>query len=168
MSLDTVEGLAAALQSQVSGMTHEAALIAARRHFGVAAPVQSPAEIARDERILEDEEQREITRLFLAYGFKVRSTSQKRPAKVSPDFPDLWVTRAARPTSPAFAGWFESKRQVGGERTSGQVDFGNECIAAGVAYSFGDRYDAAKFLVTIGAAVEDAHGQYGIRPAVVG
>lgn len=174
MTLDTIDGLAAALQAQYN-IPRAAAVRQARLTLGLPAD-STPAEIARDEKILEKEEQREIVRLYRAYGCKVYSLSQARASKQTPSLADLWVTREARPLKrqdgrrwhAALAFWWESKRQVGGERTSGQIDFGNECIAAGVGYSFGDRYDAAKFLVTLGLAVEDKDGEYGIRPALIG
>lgn len=130
----------------------EATIRAQASNLGIALPPVPDA--ARDARILEDQEQHEITKLFLAHGFKVYSTSQKRAAKVTPGIPDLWVTRSARPGRGAIAFWWESKRQVGGKRTSGQVDFGDECAAAGVGYGFGDRYDARQFLRSLGIGVE--------------
>lgn len=161
----TFDELVAGVQ-RTTGCDHARAVEIVSKSVGREIPRKSPEEIERDERILEDEEQREISNLFRAYGFTVRSTSQKRPSKTSPDFPDLWVTRAARDDAPAFAFWFESKRQVGGKRTSGQKDFGDECIAAGVSYHFGDRYAAGVHLVRLGVAVYDGAGSCGISPKV--
>lgn len=174
MSLDTVDGLATELQAQ-HGISRDAALRAARAHFGAKAP-DSPAEIARDDKILEKAEQAAIVKLFRAYGCTVRNLSQARASKQAPGIGDLWVTRRQRIVEraggrfhqPGIAFWFESKRQVGGKRSPDQVEFGEDCIESGVGYGFGDRYDAAKFLITIGLAIEDAHGEYGIRPALIG
>jgi hypothetical protein len=76
--------------------------------------------------------------------------SQPRASKQTPGIPDLWLTRAARTDAPAFAFWWESKRQVGGKRSSAQEAFGAECAAAGVGYGFGDRHDARQYLATLG------------------
>jgi hypothetical protein len=169
MSLDTVEGLAAELQGQ-HGISRDAALRAARAHFGAKAP-DSPAEIARDDKILEKAEQAAIVKLFRAYGLTVYNLSQARPSKQAPGLPDLWCMRARDKWGNFGAAfWWESKRQVGGERSAAQIAFGELSAATNVPrlYGFGDRYDAAKFLVTIGLAVEDRNGEYGIRPALIG
>lgn len=111
--------------------------------------LERDAEAQRNDRILEAREQQVITNVARAMGFRVRSTSQYRAAKISPDFPDLWLSMEAI----GFAGWWETKRQVGGARTSGQVEFGEECLAARIPYGFGDRYEFASWLARRGFSV---------------
>jgi hypothetical protein len=114
---------------------------AARAH-----QAETRAEAERDARILEDAEQREIRKMLGAIGFRVWNTSQPRAAKVSPGLPDQWITHEAR----GFAGWFETKRQVGGERSTAQREFGDACHRAGVPYGYGDRFDLARWLIEHG------------------
>ena len=96
--------------------------------------------------VLEKDEQLVITKMARAIGCTVRSTSQARAAKVSPGIPDLWISHRER----CFAGWFEVKRSVGGRTSSEQIDFGEECRAAGVAYGRGDRHDFARWMTEAG------------------
>lgn len=96
----------------------------------------------RREDILEKEEQRIIMNMARAIGFKVYNLSQPRASKQTPGIGDLWMSKKAR----SFAGWWETKRQVGGERSSEQVDFGDECLAGSVPYGYGDRYHFAEWL----------------------
>jgi hypothetical protein len=96
----------------------------------------------KNARTLEKREQMVITKMARVLGFTVDNTSQGRPSKVAPGLPDLWLRCVAR----KLAGWWETKRQVGGERSSEQVDFGNDCIACGIPYGFGDRFDFARWL----------------------
>ena len=96
--------------------------------------------------VLEKREQLVIMKMARVMGCTVRSTSQARAAKVSPGIPDLWISHRAR----CFAGWFEVKRQVGGRTSSEQLDFAEECLAAGVAYGRGDRYDFHRWLTDSG------------------
>ena len=46
--------------------------------------------------------------------------------------------------------WFEVKRTVGGRTSSEQLDFAEECRAAGVAYGRGDRCAFAEWLTNAG------------------
>ncbi len=136
----------------------------ARRSLNLPEPTQTPAEIERDERIAEDKEQHEVVKMFRAYGLKVYNLSQKRAAKQTPGLADLYVTKKAA----AIAFWFETKRQVGGELSSAQVDFRDENQAAGVRWYSGDRYHAAEALVALGLAVHDGAGVNGISPRQAG
>ncbi len=133
------------LQDQF-GMPRERAEAIARQQPDVVAP--APTDVVRDERILEKEEQREITKLFRAHGFTVRNLSQSRAAKQAPGIADLWVTHTTRP----IAFWWESKRQVGGELSPDQIVFQEDCLRCHVGYGTGDRYAAAEYLVTLGIA----------------
>ena len=105
-----------------------------------------PADIERKANVLEKEEQAIIMKIARAIGCTVRSTSQARASKVSPGIPDLWISHRAR----CFAGWFEVKRQAGGRTSSEQIDFGEECRAAGIAYGLGDRFQFAAWLTDHG------------------
>lgn len=107
---------------------------------------QLDVEIVRKANVLEKAEQNAIRKMALALGMRYRSTSQARAAKVSPDFPDLWLAWPER----QLCFWWETKRSVGGKRTSGQVDFAAECEAAGIPYGFGDRFEFAKWLTARG------------------
>jgi hypothetical protein len=117
----------------------------------------------RSDAIDEDEEQVEVTKLFRAYGAKVRNTSQKRPSKVAPGIADLIVMFPAR----GFALWWEVKRQVGGEQRPDQREFEEDCRAAGWTYRLGDRFDAARYLLNLGLA-EEGDGPLGILPVRAG
>lgn len=118
-----------------------------------------PPEPTLDERKLEKEEQHEISRLFRAYGFKVRSTSQARASKVAPGLPDLFVTHLTRP----IAFWWESKRQVGGKLDPAQEEFRDDCLRCQIPWASGHRYDAAQLLVDLGLAAK-GDGPCGIVP----
>lgn len=147
-----------------TGVDRRRAAAAVRKSLGIPEPTQTAAEIERDETILEGKEQAEVIKLFRSYGFTVWVTSQFRRAKVSPGIPDLWVSRPARRSSRAIAGWFETKRQVGGTRSSAQVEFGDGCVAGGIPYAFGDRYAAGAWLVELGVAIADAAGPCAVSP----
>ena len=108
--------------------------------------VQHAADQLKRADVLEKAEQLVITKMARAIGCTVRSTSQARASKVAPGIPDLWISHRAR----CFAGWFEVKRQAGGRTSSEQLDFGEECRAAGVAYGRGDRYDFHRWLTDSG------------------
>ena len=96
--------------------------------------------------VLEATEQRDITKMARAIGLRVRDQSQKRPSKVAPGIPDLIVTCNAV----GFFGYWETKRQVGGVRSTSQIEFGDDCIAARIPYGFGDRYEFARWLTAHG------------------
>ncbi len=103
---------------------------------------------ARDAKALETAETIEIAKHARVMKFKVRSTSQFRASQVARGLPDLWITHERNPRRivgshepMAFAMWWETKRQVGGKRSSEQLDFGGECIDAGIPYGYGDRFD---------------------------
>lgn len=96
--------------------------------------------------VLEKAEQAYITRMARAIGFHVYNLSQSRASKQTPGLGDIWLVHQAR----HFAGWFESKRQVGGVRSAAQVAFGEECAAADIPYGFGDRYAFALWLSQCG------------------
>jgi hypothetical protein len=105
----------------------------------------------RDPKVLEKEEQTEIARMARAFGFKVDSTSQYRPAKVSGGFPDLWLVHTRLP----IALWWEVKRQVGGRFSAEQLDFAANCARCGVGYGSGDRHAFAEKLIALGIAYRD-------------
>lgn len=157
MSLD-YDGMVRSLMRDCR-VPREKAEAEARRQLGAPAIAPDP-DAERNARILEKTEQLEIVKLFRAHGCKVYSLSQARASKQSPGLPDLWVTKAWTVTPIAgglphrrhLAFWWETKRQVGGKRSSAQIDFAEECIAAGVGYGFGDRYAAAQYLVDLGIA----------------
>lgn len=105
----------------------------------------------RDAKTREMEEQREVADRYRAYGFKVYSTSQYRPAKISGGFPDLWCVHERLP----IAFWWEVKRQVGGEYSGEQLDFNADCARCGIPYGSGDRHAAAEHLIALGLAYRD-------------
>lgn len=118
-----------------------------------------PADVVKDESILEKKEQQAIIDQFRAYGFKVRNISQPRATKQAPGIGDLIVMHIAR----GIALWWEVKRQVGGRLSPDQVEFEDDCRACGWTYRSGDRYDAARYLVNLGMA-EGGDGPNGITP----
>lgn len=98
--------------------------------------------VSRNARILEKAEQTAIRKLFIEYGFKVRSTSSVRPSKIAIGFPDLFVTHATMP----LGFFWETKRQVGGVVSEAQEEFGADCWRCGIRWYTGDRFDAQSFL----------------------
>lgn len=127
-----------ALIATMTGMRipREKAEARARELYPQLAAIADGTEV-RNARILEKREQQVVTDMARAVGFIVDNTSQSRPSKVAAGLPDLWLRSVKR----TLAGWWETKRQVGGERSSEQVDFGDACIACGIPYGFGDRFD---------------------------
>ena len=105
------------------------------------APIALPADARRAD-VLEKREQAVITKMARVLGFHVYNLSQARRTKQTPGLPDLWLAHEGK----QFAGWFEAKRQVGGTRSSAQLDFACECFVAGIPYGFGDRYAFSAFL----------------------
>jgi hypothetical protein len=108
---------------------------------------QKPA-IIRDASIDEKTEQLEVRKRFVVCGFRVYNLSQPRASKQSAGLPDLWLMHERLP----IALWWESKRQVGGKFSSEQLDFARLAKQAGIGYGSGDRYDAERYLVSIGRA----------------
>jgi hypothetical protein len=104
------------------------------------------ADQRKSDNVLEKAEQWAITKMARAIGFSVYTTSQTRAAKVTPGFPDLWLAHGER----GFAGFWETKRQVGGRISHEQLTFGVECLAAKIPHGFGDRYEFAKWLTQHG------------------
>ncbi|MEO7457070.1 MAG: hypothetical protein ABIY52_12480 [Gemmatimonadaceae bacterium] len=123
------------------------------RRLGRPLTFVAPEEIAaaveqleRDARVHEKEEQRAIRKMAIAIGFRVYWLSQARETKQTPGIPDLWLSLEAI----GFAAWWETKRQVGGQRSTAQEEFAQECIAARIPYGFGDRYEFAQWLARHG------------------
>ncbi|MDI3341995.1 MAG: hypothetical protein QJR03_15840 [Sphaerobacter sp.] len=100
---------------------------------------------------LEKVEQREVVRLYRAFGCVVRSLSQPRATKQSPGFPDLWIVH----TRIGQAWWHETKRQgwTDADVRPDQRVFREDCLACGIDYVLGDRFAAAEQLVRLGLAV---------------
>lgn len=135
------------LMTQLDIGKDRAEAIARANPLAVAQP-KAPIVSERDEKILEKEEQTEITRLFLAYNCDVRNLSQARASKQAPGIADLFVTHRTKP----IAWWWESKRQVGGVLSPAQEVFRDDCMRCGVRYGTGDRFAAAEHLVALGLA----------------
>jgi hypothetical protein len=68
--------------------------------------------------------------------------SQARRTGQTKGVGDLWLAHRGR----GFCAWWESKRQVGGKRSTTQIEFGEECELARIPYGYGDRYAFAQFL----------------------
>lgn len=117
-----------------------------------------PAEPTRDARANERDEQIEIRKLAIAYGFKVDNLSQYRPSRIALGFPDLFLRHKTRP----IAAFWETKRHDG-TRTTPQVEFGDDMVRIGVSYGYGDRYAFVEKLIELELAVRGP-GQYGIEP----
>jgi hypothetical protein len=122
------------------GVPRAAAERRARDEIGFS-PEQRAAE-ERRENVLEKEEQYEIRKLLMAFGFHVYNLSQARAAKQTPGLPDLWNVHRTLP----IAFWWETKRQVGGELSEPQEDFRDECHRCHVGHGTGDRYAVAEHL----------------------
>lgn len=117
-----------------------------RQHPHLTPLVSAPA---KDESVLEKQEQWACMKVYRAFGCAVYSTSQSRAAKVSPGLPDLLVFA---PRVHAF--WYhEVKRQVGGVQSSAQKDFQEYCADCGIPYVLGDRTMAEGQLIAIGVAI---------------
>ena len=131
---------------RAKGVPFDRAIVAARHELGVPAP--NP-DAERNASVDEKAEQREVTKIFRAFGIEVYSLSQARAAKVTPGLPDLWCVHRTRP----LAWWWETKRQVGGHLSPAQLEFKASCDRCGVGHGVGDRHAAATYLVTLGVAV---------------
>jgi hypothetical protein len=131
---ETVRGLVA------QGVPLEVAQEQARRMYPEMFSRQAERD-ERDARVLEKAEQAVIVKMARASGGRVYSLSQSRATKQTPGLPDLWIMY------PKWVGfWWETKRQVGGDRSPAQIEFGEECAGAGVEYGYGDRHAFAAFL----------------------
>jgi hypothetical protein len=143
MSLAQYEELIAQLRAANVG--EEAAHKAARIRYPDAA-AQKAALAERQENVVEKDEQREVRKLLLAFGFRVYWLSQARVSGQTSGLPDLWFSHQRLP----IAGWFEVKRQRGGRFSDAQKTFGEECQRCGIHYVAGDRHAARTFLITLG------------------
>lgn len=94
----------------------------------------------------EKREQSVIVKMARVIGIHVYSTSQARAAKVSPGIPDLILAHRDR----GFFGFWETKRQVGGQLSTAQCEFRDECFAGRVPWGSGDRYEFARWLAVNG------------------
>jgi hypothetical protein len=141
----SVDEIALGLQRQY-GLDADTAQRRARSVVGtLVTPEPTSAELREEARradLLERHEQNACRKMALAIGFKVYWMSQARRTGQTRGPSDLWLSHRGR----RFCAWWESKRQVGGKRSSEQVDFGDECLAAGIPYGYGDRYAFAHFL----------------------
>lgn len=124
---------------------HEKAVARARELYPEEA-ARRDAEIQRNARILETREQLRIKQMWMVVKGDVYALSQARASKQTPGLADLFLTRDALGDVPALAFWWETKRQVGGERSDAQLEFAQRNLAAGVGYGFGDRYHFAEYL----------------------
>lgn len=104
---------------------------------------------------LEREEQKAVVDLFRGAGFKVRTTSQKREARVAPGIADLMAHHRGR----KLFLWFEVKayrpngypaRQVPRSLEPDQVAFREDAIACGQRHEWGGRNEARAYLESVG------------------
>jgi len=100
------------------------------------------------EAVLEQEEQREVAKIFQAFRFRVWWLSQSRATKQTPGISDLFLTHETL----SIAFWWETKRQKGGKLSTAQVEFREHCLRCGVRHYVGDRHAAAQLLVSEGLA----------------
>lgn len=98
--------------------------------------------------------QAKVVKRFRAFGFKVYNLSQARRTKQTPGLSDLWITHRRR----GLALWWETKRPLGGRFSSEQLDFRDECTAAGVSYGAGDERAAEEWLIAHGIAYRTPEG----------
>lgn len=147
--------LEAVLKYERAGVAPAAARAAAARELCI--PLSAFDEA--DAGVLEKQEQSEIRKLLIAYGFRVYNLSQSRASKVGIGIPDLWFAHQRLP----IAGWCEVKRQRGGVVSRAQQEFRDECVRAGVVHILGDRYAVVDKLLELEVAVRGS-GQYGIEP----
>lgn len=97
---------------------------------------------------LEDAEQDDVRKLYIAYGCVVYSTSQKRRSKVSEGIPDLWVFSERA----GCAGWHETKRVRGGTLSPAQLEFRDLCQLTATDWCAGGLLEARRRLVRWGLA----------------
>lgn len=130
-----------------TGVGREAAERFARSRYPDAAAQQAKFDAER-ENVLEKEEQREIRKLFIAFGFEVYWLSQARNSKITRGVPDLWCMHRERP----IGFWWETKRAEGGRFSEAQLRFREHAERCGVGYGCGDRRDARHHLMRLGLA----------------
>lgn len=139
-------------QLMAQGAPRDRAEIAARMHLrSTRGMAMEPDDVdaVGDERRLERDEQIEIRKLFIAYGFRIYNLSQARATKQTPGLFDLWCVHEREP----IAFWFDAKRPVGWKLSPAQIEFVELNIKAGVSAYYGDRRAAAQLLVDLGLAV---------------
>jgi hypothetical protein len=127
-----------------AGLSPAAATTQTNARYGAAS--ESPAVVERRERHLEKVEQRDIRRLWLSLGIgaRVYSTSAATPAKITPGYPDLFLTaRAWR-----IALHWETK-SVAGVVSPVQHEFLEEASTAGHAVGAGTFADFYLYLITM-------------------
>ena len=129
------------------GVGDEAAHRTARLKYPDAAMEREQA-TERRENVLEKHEQREVVKLFKAFGFTTYSLSQPRASKQTAGLADLYVVHKTLP----IALWFETKRQRGGRLSAAQEAFQADNDRCGIRSVVGDRYTAQRLLVTLGLA----------------
>lgn len=128
-------------QLQTMGFSPEKAAAAAREVHPELAKAMDRNAIRRAD-VSEKAEQAIIVKMARAVGMHVYNLSQARATKQTPGLYDLWMTHQAQ----HFAGWFDAKRQVGGQLSGAQREFAEECNAAGIPFGSGDRYAFASWL----------------------
>lgn len=138
-----------------ANVSRDAARAAAARELGIPLSAFDEADGA----VLEKQEQAEIRKLLIAYGFRVYNLSQSRASKIGIGIPDLWFAHTKLP----IAGWCEVKRQRGGVVSPAQREFADECARTNVVHILGDRYAVVDKLLELEVAVRGS-GQYGIEP----
>lgn len=122
---------------------------AAERYAGEQYPRAAVERVKADEQRsneLEKIEQREVAKLFKAFGFEVYWLSQARVSKVTPGIPDLWCMHREQP----IGFWWETKRSIGGRFSEAQIRFREYAERCGVGYGAGDRRDARQHLMRLG------------------
>lgn len=112
------------------------------------AAAEKAREAERRAGVLEKDEQREVRKLFIAFGFEVYWLSQARRTGQTPGVPDLWCMHRELP----IGFYWETKRQVGGKLSDAQLLFRDGCLRCGVGYGTGDRYAARTHLIKLGLA----------------
>jgi len=120
---------------------------ATARLNGYAPSAAAIAEAVRDDKVLEKDEQFEVTKVFASFNFKVRNLSQARASKQH-TLGDLYCMHRELP----IVFWWETKRQVGGRLSAAQIEFRDDCTRCNVGYGTGDRYAARTHLIKLGLA----------------
>jgi hypothetical protein len=130
------------------GVPAETAEREAARRYG---PAVDALHLERDENALEKAEQREVLKVYRAFGCRVYSLSQPRASKQTPGLPDLRVF------APAIGRCWdhETKRQQGGRLSPAQDDYRALAAQCGLDVVVGDRFAAGAQLVRLGLAVQD-------------
>jgi hypothetical protein len=123
---EIVQGLVA------QGVPLEKAQKIAGANIPAPARAAKPSELDAQEQRLEKAEQDDITKVWLTFGGRVWNTSAVTRSKITPGFPDLYLTHGQW----KLALWYETKSATG-RRSPEQEDFAAEAIAAGHPYGFG-------------------------------